>query len=68
MTPTLPPNERCPRCGSDFRCGVNDTEPCACTTLVLPPALLQQLQQTWRGCLCLACLRQLAAEHAAGEA
>ena len=66
--PALPPDETCPRCGGAFHCGVNDAGPCACTGLVLPPALLQQLQQRWQGCLCLACLRQLAAAHAAGTA
>jgi hypothetical protein len=61
-----PPNDRCARCGGGFHCGVNDTEPCACTTLTLPPALLAQLQQRYTGCLCLDCLRALAAgpEHA----
>lgn len=59
MTEALPPNERCARCGGDFRCGLNDEGPCACTSLVLPPQLLAQLQQQFTGCLCLACLRQL---------
>jgi Cysteine-rich CWC len=57
----LPPNARCPRCGGAFRCGVGDPGPCACTGLVLPPALLQQLQASHSGCLCLDCLHELAA-------
>lgn len=54
-------NGRCPRCGGPFHCGVNDTGPCACTTLSLPPALLARLAQDYAGCLCLGCLHSLAA-------
>lgn len=51
----------CPRCGSAFHCGVNDARPCACTTLQLDAATLAGLRQRYTGCLCLACLRELAA-------
>ncbi|HEY6355853.1 MAG TPA: cysteine-rich CWC family protein, partial [Burkholderiaceae bacterium] len=30
-----PDDARCPRCGDGFHCGINDTAPCACTTLQL---------------------------------
>ena len=49
----------CPRCGGAFHCGVNDTSPCACTTLVLAPSTLAALRGRYRGCLCLRCLHQL---------
>ena len=61
MTADRAPNERCARCGGGFHCGMNDDQPCACSTLTLPPALLAQLQQRYTGCLCLDCLRELAA-------
>jgi hypothetical protein len=63
-----PSNERCARCGGVFHCGANDVAPCACTGLVLAPALLARLRQQYTGCLCLACLRQLAAADAAPAA
>ncbi|MFO1327417.1 MAG: cysteine-rich CWC family protein [Rubrivivax sp.] len=56
-----PADSRCPRCGGAFHCGARDAAPCACSTLVLPPALLAELRQRHSGCLCLPCLRQLAA-------
>jgi Cysteine-rich CWC len=61
MTPALPPNERCARCGGPFRCGVNDDTPCACTTVTLSPELLARLRLQFTGCLCVPCLRVLAA-------
>jgi Cysteine-rich CWC len=54
------PADTCPRCAASFHCGVNDAGPCACTTLTLTPELQAQLQQRFSGCLCLACLRELA--------
>jgi hypothetical protein len=63
--PELPPLEsRCPRCGGAFHCGANDAGPCACTTLALTPALRTELAARFHGCLCLACLRTLAAGQA----
>ena len=59
------PDSRCPRCGGGFHCGVTDAEPCACTTLVLPPQLRADLQRRFNGCLCLSCLRALAADQPA---
>ena len=54
-------DSRCPRCGGTFHCGVNDVEPCACTALSLDDATLADLRQRFAGCLCLACLREVAA-------
>ena len=59
-----PDNARCPRCGGPFRCGAADATPCACTGLTLPPALLAELGKLYSGCLCLDCLRTLAAAAA----
>ena len=53
--------DTCPRCGKAFACGMNGPGPCACTTLTLNPELQANLRQQYSGCLCLACLRALAA-------
>ena len=53
---------RCPRCGGSFHCGVNDALPCACTTLRIDAATLTELRTQYQGCLCLRCLREVAAE------
>ena len=47
-----------------FHCGAADPAPCPCTTLTLAPALLAELRQRYRGCLCLACLAELSAASA----
>ena len=60
-----PRESRCPRCGGAFHCGVDDPQPCACTTLTLAPALLASLRERFDSCLCLACLAQLQAESQA---
>jgi hypothetical protein len=54
-------DSRCPRCGGGFHCGVNDSLPCACTTLVLSAELQARLREQYTGCLCLRCLHELAA-------
>jgi hypothetical protein len=54
--------DRCPRCGGGFHCGARDEAPCPCTTVTLSPAQLQALQRRYAGCLCLACLAQIAAD------
>ncbi|HSB24957.1 MAG TPA: cysteine-rich CWC family protein [Burkholderiaceae bacterium] len=51
---------RCPRCGRAFHCGIDDPQPCACTTLRLSAATLAELRGRYRGCLCVACLSELA--------
>ena len=54
-------DDRCPRCGGGFHCGINDAEPCACTALQLDDATLADLRQRFTGCLCLTCLREISA-------
>lgn len=55
-------NDRCPRCGGMFHCGIDDTDPCACTSVTLSPALLADLRGRYTGCLCVRCLSEVAAE------
>ena len=55
------PESRCPRCGAEFHCGMDDPAPCACTRSSLGVALLAQLRERYDGCLCVACLAQLQA-------
>jgi Cysteine-rich CWC len=55
-------NSCCPRCGAAFACGIGGPTPCACTGITLSPAQLDALRGRYRGCLCLACLRDLAAD------
>jgi hypothetical protein len=62
------PANQCPRCGGAFACGAGQPGPCVCATITLSPALQDQLRQAYSGCLCLACLRQLAAAEAASGA
>jgi Cysteine-rich CWC len=57
---------RCPRCGRAFHCGIDDPQPCACTTLRLSAATLADLRQRYRGCLCLTCLGELASPAVSG--
>jgi hypothetical protein len=57
-------NAACARCGGAFRCGANDASPCACTGLQLNADLLAALRARYTGCLCLNCLRELAATAA----
>ena len=54
------PEDRCPRCGGAFHCGIGDAGPCPCTGVQLDAALQQRLRERYTGCLCLACLRALA--------
>lgn len=61
MAEAAPQESRCPRCGGAFHCGVNNSGPCACTTITLNPAQRAELAARYQGCLCLACLRELAA-------
>jgi len=53
-------NDRCPRCGGGFHCGVNDAGPCVCTTVTLDEATLAELRARYDDCLCLRCLVELA--------
>ncbi len=58
--PSSTDNSRCPRCGGGFHCGASESR-CDCFELKLSPTLRAELAQRYRGCLCLACLRELAA-------
>ena len=58
---TLPADDRCPRCGSAFHCGIDDDAPCPCTTIKLDAAALADLRHRYSGCLCLRCLAALSA-------
>jgi len=53
----------CPRCGAAFACGAaaDRATPCPCTTISLDDARLAELRSRYDGCLCLHCLRLLAA-------
>ncbi len=55
--------DRCPRCGGGFHCGAADAH-CDCFALQLSPALRERLAAQYSSCLCLACLRELAAQEA----
>jgi hypothetical protein len=55
------PDDRCPRCGASFHCGMGDAAPCACAGVVLDAAAQAGLRERYVGCLCLDCLRTLAA-------
>jgi len=61
-------DDRCARCGAAFRCGANDTAPCACTALTLQAQTLARLRERFDGCLCLDCLRQCDAAEAGADA
>jgi len=65
-TPFVP--DTCPRCGGSFHCGVDDAEPCACTTIKLDAATLADLRQRYSTCLCLRCLAALSAPSSVGAA
>ncbi len=56
----MPLDDRCPRCGSAFHCGIDDEAPCACPGVQLDAALQQRLRERFSGCLCMNCLRALA--------
>jgi len=54
----------CPRCGAAFHCGMHDDRPCACTTVTIGADRLAALRREFDGCLCIDCLRALAAADA----
>lgn len=60
VTDNDPSNACCPRCGGAFHCGAADAGPCACMTVRLDSAQLRALDRRFCGCLCLACLTELA--------
>ena len=60
--------DTCPRCGGAFHCGARDPAPCPCTGLQLSGKTLAALRQQFDGCLCLACLADIALSASAGAA
>lgn len=60
MSAALPLVSTCPRCGGGFACGAASGH-CDCFELVLNEALQAELARHYDGCLCLRCLRELAA-------
>jgi Cysteine-rich CWC len=60
-------NSTCPRCGTEFHCGVKGTEPCWCNALTLSEPSLQALHARYTSCLCLNCLRQFEPEDSGGQ-
>lgn len=59
-------NAACPRCAQPFHCGAADAR-CDCFDLQLDDTLREQLARQYNGCLCLACLRELKQQAAAGK-
>jgi hypothetical protein len=56
-----PGPDRCPRCGAAFQCDAAGPVPCACAGIALGSGLQARLRAGFSRCLCLACLRELAA-------
>jgi hypothetical protein len=58
----------CPRCGAAFACGaaLPAHTPCACAGVGLTPAQRATLDAAFQGCLCVACLRAVAASTTEG--
>jgi hypothetical protein len=56
----VPAGDRCPRCDGAFACGI-DSGMCWCAAVTLTPERRQHLAGGYEGCLCPACLRELAA-------
>jgi hypothetical protein len=54
-----PKTDRCPRCEAEFGCAVA-TGSCWCAEVTLTPAARAQLSASYDGCLCPACMRELA--------
>ncbi|PZP33271.1 MAG: hypothetical protein DI603_07785 [Roseateles depolymerans] len=49
----------CPRCGGGFDCGARAGR-CDCFDIRLTPEQREAVAQRWQGCLCVACLRDIA--------
>ncbi|MCA0176424.1 MAG: cysteine-rich CWC family protein [Proteobacteria bacterium] len=56
----------CPRCGAAFGCGAAQPG-CACGQVRLTAAQRADLATRYQGCLCMACLRALAAPDARAQ-
>ena len=54
----------CPRCGRNFLCrGDDDIAHCQCAAVDLSPEDRAYISDRFEGCLCVDCLRALAAER-----
>lgn len=53
--------KECARCGGTFGCGAGDRQGCWCGSVRLDPECLEAMAARWSGCLCPACLEELAA-------
>jgi len=56
---STPPVTRCPRCGSNNRCGFGQDTPCWCATAF---AQVMPLETSANACYCQSCLAALVAE------
>jgi len=54
----------CESCGNEFSCGVS-LHGCWCSELKLSPETRANLRSRYRGCLCRACLEQVAESEVA---
>lgn len=59
-------NTACPRCGQPFHCGASDAR-CDCFDMKLDDLMRERLASQYSGCLCIACLRELKQQAAAGK-
>lgn len=50
----------CPRCGSEFLCKPGSITLCHCFDVKLSPEQQEWIAERWQGCLCGACLREVA--------
>ena len=50
----------CPRCGGTFLCNAAGTGPCQCSTARLTDAVRASIAREFSGCLCIACLLEMA--------
>lgn len=51
----------CARCGRTFECKANNALRCDCARVDLDDATLHALRELYPDCLCLSCLRDIAA-------
>lgn len=54
-------SDRCPRCDGEVGCAIA-TGACWCAGVTLPAQRQRELAERYDGCLCPACLRELAAQ------
>ncbi len=53
----------CPRCGATFECRVEDKWHCQCAQVKLTSGACDYLKAHYTDCLCIKCLRELAAQY-----